>query len=65
MRLIIPIDLKLLKATMPTTATTILDQIGAEKTKVSERLARLDAERATVVTRLTDLDTAEDCGASV
>jgi len=36
-----------------------LDQIGAEKTKVSERLARLNAERATVATRLTDLETAE------
>jgi hypothetical protein len=57
--LIIPIDLKLLKVTMPTTTPTILDQIGAEKTKASERLARLDAERATVATRLTDLETAE------
>jgi hypothetical protein len=53
------IDLKPLKVTMPTTTTTILDQIGAEKTKVNERLARLDAERATVATRLTDLETAE------
>jgi hypothetical protein len=44
---------------MPTTTPTILDQIGAEKTKVSERLARLDAERATIATRLTDLETAE------
>src|SRR5271167_3987380 len=58
-RLIIPIDLKPLKATMPTTTPTILDQISAEKTKVSERLARLDTERATVATRLTDLQTAE------
>jgi hypothetical protein len=33
---------------MPTTTPTILDQISAEKTKVSERLARLDTERATV-----------------
>jgi hypothetical protein len=57
--LIIPIDPKPLKVTMPTTTTTILDQIGAEKTKVNERLARLDAERATVATRLTDLETAE------
>ena len=57
--LIIPIDLKLLKATMPSTTPTILDQIGAEKTKVSERLARLDTERATVAARLTDLETAE------
>jgi hypothetical protein len=44
---------------MPTTTPTILDQISAEKTKVSERLARLDTERATVATRLTDLETAE------
>src|SRR5271169_4203015 len=44
---------------MPTTEPTILDQINAEKTKVSERLARLDTERATVATRLTDLETAE------
>ena len=44
---------------MPAITSTILDQIGAEKTKVSERLARLDAERATVATRLTDLETAE------
>jgi len=58
-RLIIPIDLKPLKATMPTTTPTILNQISAEKTKVSERLARLDTERATVATRLTDLETAE------
>jgi hypothetical protein len=58
-RSIIPIDLKLLKATMPRTTPTILDQISAEKTKVSERLARLETERATVATRLTDLETAE------
>jgi hypothetical protein len=44
---------------MPTTIPTILDQISAEKTKVSERLARLDSDRATVATRLTDLETAE------
>jgi hypothetical protein len=37
---------------MPATSPTILDQIGAEKTKVSERLARLDTERATVTARL-------------
>jgi hypothetical protein len=57
--LIITIDLKPLKATMPTTTPTILDQINAEKSKVSERLARLDTERATVAARLTDLETAE------
>jgi hypothetical protein len=43
---------------MPTTTPTILDQISAEKTKVSERLARLDTDRATVATQLTDLETA-------
>jgi hypothetical protein len=56
--LIIPIDLKPLKANMPTTTPTILDQISAEKTKVSERLARLDIDRATVAAQLTDLETA-------
>ena len=53
------IDLKPLKATMPTPTLTILDQISAEKTKLSERLARLDTDRAAVATRLTDLETAE------
>ena len=58
-RLIIPIDLKLLKVTMPTTTPTILDQINVEKTKVGERLARLDADRAKIATQLIDLETAE------
>jgi hypothetical protein len=44
---------------MPSTTPTILDQISAEKTKVSERLARLDTDRATIATQLTDLETAE------
>ena len=44
---------------MPTPTLTILDQISAEKTKLSERLARLDTDRAAVATRLTDLETAE------
>jgi hypothetical protein len=44
---------------MPTTRPTLLEQISAEKTKVSERLARLDTDRATVATQLTDLETAE------
>ena len=57
--LIIPIDLKLLKVTMPTTTPTILDQISAEKTKVSERLAGLDADREKIATQLIDLETAE------
>jgi hypothetical protein len=54
-----PIDPKLLKVTMPTTTPTILDQISAEKTKVSERLVRLDADRAKIATELIDLETAE------
>ena len=58
-RLIVPIDLKLLKVTMPTTTPTILNQINLEKTKVSERLARLDADRAKIATPLSDLETAE------
>ena len=44
---------------MPPTTSTILDQIGAEKTKISERLARLDADREKIATQLTDLETAE------
>src|ERR1700738_2277060 len=44
---------------MPTTTPTILDQINAEKTKVSERLARLDVDRAKIATQLIDLETAE------
>ena len=46
---------------MPTTTSTILDQISAEKTKISERLARLDADREKIATQLTDLETAEAC----
>jgi hypothetical protein len=57
--LINPIKQRTLKATMPNTAATILDQITAQKTKVSERLARLDADRATAAAQLTDLETAE------
>jgi hypothetical protein len=44
---------------MPITTPTILNQISAEKTKVSERLARLDTDRATVAAQLNDLETAE------
>ena len=44
---------------MPTTTPTIPDQITAEKTKLSDRLARLDAERAQVATELTELEAAE------
>jgi len=36
-----------------------LDQISAEKAKVGERLARLEADRATVTAQLTDLEAAE------
>ena len=39
---------------MPTTTSTILDQISAEKTKISERLARLDADREKIATQLND-----------
>src|SRR6202049_2573594 len=44
---------------MPTTTPTILDKISAEKTKTSERLARLDADRAKIATQLIDLETPE------
>ncbi len=44
---------------MSTTTPTILEQITAEKTKLSERLARLDADRAQVATELAELETAE------
>jgi hypothetical protein len=57
--LIILIDQRLLKVTMPTTTPTILDQISAEKAKISERLAHLDADRAQIATQLSDLETAE------
>src|SRR5213078_4626811 len=50
---------RLLKVTMPTTTSTILDQISAEKMKISERLARLDADREKIATQLADLETAE------
>src|SRR5262245_20918084 len=44
---------------MPTTTPMILDQINAEKLKVSERLARLDADREKIAIQLTELETAE------
>ena len=50
---------ELLKVTMPTTTPTTLDQINVEKTKVSERLARLDGDRAKIATQLIELETAE------
>jgi hypothetical protein len=53
------IDRKLLKVIMPTTTPTVLDRISAEKTELSERLARLDADRVKIATQLTELETAE------
>ena len=44
---------------MRSATPTILDQITTEKTKMRERIARLDTERASVAARLTDLETAE------
>ena len=44
---------------MRTPTPTTVDQITAEKTKVSERLARLDADREKIATQLADLETAE------
>ena len=38
-----------------------LDEIGQEKQKVSERLARLDAERAKLGAQLNELEVAEPC----
>jgi hypothetical protein len=48
-----------LKVTMRTPTPTTVDQITAEKTKLSERLARLDADREKIATQLADLETAE------
>src|ERR1700739_1736022 len=44
---------------MQTTPATILGHISAEKTKISERLARLNADRETIATQLTDLEATE------
>jgi hypothetical protein len=44
---------------MPATIPTIFDQISAEKTKVSERLERLDSDREKIAIQLTDLEAAE------
>jgi hypothetical protein len=44
---------------MRTPTPTTVDQISAEKTKLSERLARLDADREKIATQMTDLETAE------
>lgn len=44
---------------MPTATATTLDQITAAKTKLSERLARLDADRAKAASQLQELETAE------
>jgi hypothetical protein len=48
-----------LKVTMRTPTPTTVDQITAEKMKISERLARLDADREKIATQLADLETAE------
>jgi hypothetical protein len=42
---------------MRTPTPTTADQITAEKMKVSERLARLDADREKIATQLADLET--------
>jgi hypothetical protein len=57
--LTMPIKLKSQKVTMPTMRATTSDQIITEKTKLSERLARVDAERAQLATELTELEAAE------
>ena len=44
---------------MRTLTPTTVDQITAEKMKLSERLARLDADREKIATQLADLETAE------
>src|SRR5438309_11790090 len=44
---------------MRTPTPTTVDQITAEKTKLSERLARRDADRQKIATQLADLETAE------
>src|SRR5437868_2567594 len=54
-----PIDPKPLKVTMRTPTPTTVDQITAEKMKLSERLARLDADREKIGAQLADLETAE------
>src|SRR5215472_12063649 len=54
-----PINLKSKKVTMPTSTPMILGQMTTEKAKLSERLGRLDAERAQVATELTELEAAE------
>ena len=54
-----PIDLKPLKVTMRTPTPTTVDQITAEKTKLSEHLARLDADHEKIAAQLADLETAE------
>jgi hypothetical protein len=58
-KLIDPDYSKPLKVSMRTATPTTVDQITAEKMKVSERLARLDAEREKIAAQLADLETAE------
>src|SRR4029077_5562717 len=47
------------KVTMRTPTPTTVDQITAEKMKLSERLARLDADREKIAAQLADFETAE------
>ena len=44
---------------MRTPTPTTVDQITAEKMKINERLARLDADRERIATQLADLEAAE------
>ena len=44
---------------MRTPTPTTVDQITAEKMKISERLARLDADRERIATQLADLEAAD------
>jgi hypothetical protein len=44
---------------MRTPTPTTVDQITAEKTKLSERLTHFDADREKIAAQLADLETAE------
>jgi hypothetical protein len=44
---------------MRTRTPTTVDHITAEKMKISERLARVDADREKIATQLAELETAE------
>jgi hypothetical protein len=53
------VNLPRIKSPVKTDGLFLPDQISAEKMKVSERLARLDANRARIATQLIDLEAAE------